>query len=56
MTGVPIIIGALGTVLKGLIRGREELVIGGRAKTIQTTVLLRRVLETLVDLVSLRVQ
>ena len=33
---VPIVIGALGTAPKGLVRGLEELEIGGRAETIQT--------------------
>ena len=52
VTFVPIIIDALGTVTKGLIKGLEDLEIKGRVETIQTTVLLRsarilrRVLET----------
>ena len=52
VTIVPIVIGALGTVTKGLLKGLEDLEIGGRVKTIQTTALLRtarivrRVLET----------
>ena len=52
VTVIPIVIGALGMVLEGLARGLEELEIGGRVKTIQTTALLRparilrRVLET----------
>ena len=56
----PIVIGALGTVLKGLKKELEELEIGGRAEPIQTTALfrstgiLRRVLETSEDLLSLR--
>ena len=41
MTVMPNVIGALGTVSKGLERGLEELEIGGRAKTIQTIALLR---------------
>ena len=38
---VPIVMWALGTIPKGLVRRLEELEIGGRAKTIQTTALLR---------------
>ena len=57
-----IIIGALGTVAKGLIQGLEDLEIRGRMATIQTTALLssarilRRVLETWGDLMSLKLQ
>ena len=45
-------IGAFGTVTKGLLKGLEDLEVGGRAETIQITTLLRttrilgRVLET----------
>ena len=53
MTEIPIkVIGALGTVLKGLEKRLDELEIRGRIETIQTTELLksaripRRVLET----------
>ena len=52
MTIIPIVIGAFGTVTKGLIKGLADLEDGGRVETIQTTVLLRtarilrRVLET----------
>ena len=52
MTIIPIVIGAFGTVTKGLLKGREDLEVGGRVETIQTTALLRtarilrRVLET----------
>ena len=52
VTIVPIVIGALGTVTKGLLKGLEDLEVGGRVETIQTTALLRtarilrRVLET----------
>ena len=58
VTIVPIVIGALGTITKGL----EDLEIGGRVETIQTTALLRRarilrrVLETRGDLLSLKLQ
>ena len=49
---MPIVIGALGTITKGLLKGQEDLEVGGRVETIQTTALLRtarilkRVLET----------
>ena len=45
-------IGAFGTITKGLLKGLEDLEVGGRVYTIQTTALLktakilRRVLET----------
>ena len=41
MTIVPIMIGAFGTVTKGLLKGLEDLAVGGRVETIQTTALLR---------------
>ena len=41
VTMIPILIGALGTVMKRLLQGLEDLDITGRVKTIQTTVLLR---------------
>ena len=59
---IPIVIGAFGTVNKGLLKGLEDLEIGGRVETIQTTALLnrarilRRVLETRGDLLSLNLQ
>ena len=54
VTIVPIVIGAFGTVTvpKGLLKGLEDLEVGGRVETIQTTALLKtakilkRVLET----------
>ena len=52
VTVVPVVIGALGTIPKGLVRRLEELEIGERADTIQTIELLRsarilrRILET----------
>ena len=52
VTIVPIVIGAFGTITKELLKGLEDLDVGGRVKTIQTTALLRtarilrRVLET----------
>ena len=62
VTTVPIVIGALGTVTKGLLKGLEDLEVGEQVETIQTTALmrmariLRRVLETWVDLLSLKLQ
>ena len=62
VTIVPIVIGTLGTITKGLLKGLEDLEVGGRVETIQTTALLRtarilrRVLETWGDLVSLKLQ
>ena len=62
VTIMPIVIGAFGTITKGLLKGLEDLEFGGRVETIQTTVLLRtarilrRVLETWVDLLSLKLQ
>ena len=41
MTIIPIVIGAFGTVTKGLLKGLEDLEVGGRVETIQTTALLR---------------
>ena len=58
---VTIVIGAFGTVTKGLLKGREDLKVEGRVETIQTTALLitarilRRVLEIWGDL-SLKLQ
>ena len=52
VTIIPIVIGAFGTVTKGLLKGLEDLEVGGWVETIQTTALLRkarilrRVLET----------
>ena len=37
MTIIPIVIGAFGTVTKGLLKGLEDLKVGGRVETIQTT-------------------
>ena len=36
VTILPIVIGALGTITKGLLKGLEDLEIGGRTETIQT--------------------
>ena len=41
VTIVPIVIGAFGTITKGLLKGLEDLEVGGRVETIQTTALLR---------------
>ncbi len=38
---IPIVIGAFGTVTKGLLKGLEDLKVGGLVETIQTTALLR---------------
>ena len=52
VTIIPIVIGAFVTVTKGLLMGVEDLEVGGRLETNQTTALLRmarilrRVLET----------
>ena len=62
VTIIPIVIGAFGTVTKGLLKGLEDLEVGGRVETIQTTALLktakilRRVLEIWGDLLSLNLQ
>ena len=62
ITIVPIVIDALGTVTKGLLKGLEDLEVGGRVETIRTTALLRtaRILrlvpETWGDLLSLKLQ
>ena len=59
VTIVPIVIG---TVTKGLLKCLEDLEVGGRVETIQTTALLRtartlrRVMETWKDLLSLKLQ
>ena len=41
VTIVPIVIGALGTITKGLLKGLEDMEVGGRLETIPTTALLR---------------
>ena len=62
ITIIPIVIGAFGTVTKGSLKGLEDLEVGRRVATIQTTALLRtarmlrRVLETWGDLLSLKLQ
>ena len=62
VTIVRIVIGAFGTITKGLLKGLEDFEVGGRVETIQMTALLRtariprRVLETKGDLLSLKLQ
>ena len=62
VTVIPIVIGTLGTVTKGLLQELEDLEIKGRVETIQTVTLLRSarilrsVLDTCGDLLSLRFQ
>ena len=62
VTIIPILIRTLGTVTKGFLKGLEDLEVRERAATIQTTTLLRsarilrRVLETWGDLLSLKLQ
>ena len=52
MTIIPIVIGSFGPVTKGLLKGLEDLEVGGGVDAIQTTALLKtsrilgRVLET----------
>ena len=52
VTIVPIVIGAFGTITKGLLKGLDNMEVGGRVETIEMTTLLRtvkilrRVLET----------
>ena len=61
VTIIPIVIGAFGTVTKGLLNELEDLEVGGRVETIQITSslrtarILRRVLETWGDLRRLAV-
>ena len=62
MTIIPIVIGAFGTVTKGLLKGMKNLEVGDRVETIQTTALLKtarilsRARETWGDLLSLNLQ
>ena len=61
VTMIPIVIGAFGTITKGLLKDLEDLEVGGRLETIQMTALLRtarilrRVLEIWVDLMRIAV-
>ena len=60
VTVIPIVIGTLGSISKGLVKGLEDLEIKGQVDPTQTTALLRsarilrRVLETWVDMLSLK--
>ena len=62
MTIIPIVIGVLGTLTKCLLKGLEDLEVGKRVESIQTAALLRtarilrRVLETWGDFLSLKLQ
>ena len=62
VTIILIVIDAFRTVTKGLLKGLEDLEIGGRVETIQTTELSRttgiqrRVMETWGDLLLLKLQ
>ena len=62
VTIVPIVIVAFGTITKGLLKGLADLEVRGRLETIQMTAflrktrILRRVLETWGDLLSLKLQ
>ena len=62
VTIIPIVIGAFGAITKRLLKVLEDLEVGERVETIQTTTLLRtsrilrRVLETCGDLLSLNLQ
>ena len=51
VTVIPIVIGVLGTVTKGLVPGMEGLEIKGRVETIETRALLRstRILRRVLD-------
>ena len=57
VTVIPIVIGTLGTLTKGLVQGQEDLEIRGRVETIQATLFkpprILRVRETGGDLLSL---
>ena len=43
VTIIPIVIATFGTITKGLLKGLEDLEVGGRVEAIQTTTLLRTV-------------
>ena len=51
VTIIPIVIGAFGTVTQGLLKGLEDLEVGGWVETAQTTTLLRtaRILRRLLE-------
>ena len=62
ITEIPLVICALGTIPKCLVKGHEDVEIRGQVESIQTTALsrsariLRRVLDTLGDLLSLNLR
>ena len=62
VTIIPIVIGAFGTVTKGLFKGLEDLEVDRRVETIETTALLRttrilkRVVQIRENLLSLKLQ
>ena len=62
VTILPIVIGAFGTITKGLLKGLDDLDVGGLVETIQMTALMRtdrilkRVLQTWGDLLPLKLQ
>ena len=62
VTIVGIVIGAFGTISKELLKGLEDMDVAGRVETIQMTALLRtarilrRILDTWGDLLSVRLQ
>ena len=61
VTIMPIVIGAFSMVPKGLLKGLEDMEVGGRVESIQTTLLktariLKRVMVTWRDLLSLKLQ
>ena len=62
VTIIPFVIDAFDTVTEGLLKGLEDLEVGGRVETIQKTALLktarilRRVLETRGDMLPLNLQ
>ena len=51
VTIIPIVIGAFGMVTKGLLKGMEDLEVGGQVEIIQTTALLKtaRILRTVLE-------
>ena len=61
VTIIPIVIGAFSTLTKRLLKGLEDLEVGGRVETLQTAFIktariLRRVLEIWWDFLSLNLQ
>ena len=54
VTIISLVIDALGTVTKELLKGLEDLEVGGLVETIQITRILRSVVETWGDLLSLK--